>query len=120
MHVAAYIFIRFGTDAFMACEMITERKIMSAFISHHRCFLRDIGLNNWNYIGGACALDVERTHLLALAVNKRQYRVFVAVAATLNRALLAADECFINFNNPATAAHWRKLAGTEGFTNTVR
>ena len=107
-------------DALMACEVPAEREIVAAFVGHHRGFLRDIGLDNRNYISRAGTLDMERAHLPAVAVNERLYRILVAVAATLERAFLAADESFVGFDNPATPAHWRKLAGTEGFTNAVR
>src|ERR1700730_16071791 len=91
MHISAYIFIRFVTDAAMAREVLAEREIMAAFVGHHRGFFRDVRLDDRNDIGRACAIDMERAHLLALAVNKRQYRVLVAMTATLNRTFLAAD-----------------------------
>jgi hypothetical protein len=89
MNLAAYIFIRFVTDAFMARKVISEREIMAAFVGHHRGVFRNIGLNNWNDISGACAINMERANLPAFSIDKRQYSVLVAMAAPLNRAFLA-------------------------------
>ena len=105
VHVATNVFIGFMADALVAREVIAEREIMPTFVRHHRGFFCNIRLDDRDYISRACAIDMERTRLLALAINKRQYRVLMAVAATLNRAFLAADECFINFNNATNAAH---------------
>ena len=82
MDIAANIFIGFVTDALMAREMIPEREIVAAFVGHHRGFLRNIGLDDRDYIGRACSLDMERANLPAIAVNERQHSIFVAVAAT--------------------------------------
>jgi hypothetical protein len=43
----------------MACEVISEREIMSAFVGHHRGFLCDLGLDNRHDIGGARSIDME-------------------------------------------------------------
>jgi hypothetical protein len=74
----------------MAREMIAKREIMAALIGHHRGFLRDIGLDDRDYIGRAGAIDMERANLLALTIDKRQHRILVAVAAPLNGSVLAA------------------------------
>src|SRR5437588_7620004 len=43
----------------------------------------------------------------------------MAVAATLNRAIFAADESFIRLNNAAGAAHGRKIAGAHCLANAL-
>jgi hypothetical protein len=85
MHVSAYIFIRFMTDALMGREVIAEREIMAAFISHHCGFFRNIGLDDRGYIGHAGSLDMERANLTAVAINERKPRVLVAVATAFDR-----------------------------------
>jgi hypothetical protein len=46
MHIATDIFFVLVADAFMAGEMTTKRIVTTPFISHHRGFFRDIGLDN--------------------------------------------------------------------------
>src|ERR1700730_6749002 len=120
VNVAAYIFIGFVTDALMAFEMITEREIVAAFVRHHRSFLCNIGLDDRDYIGRAGSIDMERANLTAVAINERQHRILVAVAATLNRVFLATDESFVRFDNAASAAHWNNANGPHGFANALR
>jgi hypothetical protein len=55
--------------------------------------------------GRAGAIDMKRSDLFALAINKRQHLILVAVAATLDRAFLTANEGFIGFDNATNAAH---------------
>jgi hypothetical protein len=116
---AANVFIRFVTDALVACKMITEREIMAAFIGHHRGFLSDIGLDDRDYIGCAGSLDMERANLPAVAINERKHRILVAVTATLDRAFLPANESFICFYNFAFASHRRNADGPHGFANAL-
>ena len=68
-------------DALMARKVIPEREIVAAFVGHHRGFFRNIGLDDRDYIGRAGSLDMERANLSALAIDKRQNRVLVAMAA---------------------------------------
>src|ERR1019366_9095495 len=44
----------------------------------------------------------------------------MAVAATFDRAFLAADEGFVRFNDPTRAAQGREIARAHCFTNTMR
>jgi hypothetical protein len=115
----AHIFIGFMADALMAREMIHELGIMAAFISHHRGFFRNIGLDDWNDIGGAGSLDMEGARLPGLAIDKRQYRVLMAMAAPLDGSLFAPDKSFVGFDNSANPAHWRKRTVAHGFSNSV-
>ena len=62
---------------------------------------------------------MERANLPALAVDKRQYRILVAVTAASDRAVLTADKSFIRFNGAAHAAHWRKIASPHCLTNAM-
>jgi len=120
MNIPAHIFISFVADALMAREMTAEREIMAAFVGHHRGFLRNIGLDDRDNIGGACSLDMERANLPAIAINERKHRIFVAIATTLDRAIFAADKSFVGFYNATGSAERRKIAGAEGFANAVR
>lgn len=119
MHIAANIFIGFMTDALMGREVIAQREIVAAFIGHHRGFLRNIGLDNWNDIGGASSLDMERANLPAVTINERQDRILVAVAATLDRTFFTAGEGFIRFNYATDTAHWGKTTGPERLTDAM-
>src|SRR6202011_6216358 len=73
-------------------------------------FLRDIGLDNRDYIGRGGSLDMERANLPAVTINERKHRILMAMAATLDSSVLAPNKCFIRFNGAANAAHGRKIA----------
>jgi hypothetical protein len=120
MNGTAHIFLGFVADALMAREMIAKREIAASFIGHHRGFFRDVGLNDRNKLGRTHAIDMERAHLPAFAVNERKNRILMAVAATLDRAFLAADEGFVGFNNTASAAHGSERAIAHSLTNSMR
>jgi hypothetical protein len=118
--LTAHIFIRFM--ALMDCEMLAECEIVAAFIGHHCGVFCNVGLDDRDYIGSACPIDMERSGLAALAVNGRQHSVLVAVTATLDldRVLLAADEGFIRFDDAANAAHGLDTNNTHYLADTVR
>src|ERR1700730_763228 len=78
---------------------------MAAFVGHHCGFLCNIGLNNRDYIGRAGSGDMERANLPAITINERQDRILMAMPATPNGSVFAADERFISFNYAANATH---------------
>ena len=106
-------------DAFVAREVIAEREIMTAFVGHHCGFFRNIGLDDRDDIASTRSFDMKRPNLPAVAIDERQYRILVAMAATFDRAFFAADESFVRFDHAAHAAHWGKLARAHSFTDAV-
>src|ERR1700730_11292070 len=67
---AAHVFIGLMAYAFMAREVLAERKISAAFVGHHRRFLCHIGLDDRDYIGCARSFDMERANLPAATIDK--------------------------------------------------
>src|ERR1019366_3406433 len=120
MNVTAHIFIRLVPDTLMAREVSAEREIMATFVGHHGGFFFDICLDDWNDTGGASALDMERAHMAAVAVDKRQNRVLMAVATTLDGTFLASDKSFVRLDNTPGAAHRGQAPSAHGLTNSVR
>src|ERR1700730_8676089 len=90
MNVTARPFINFMLYAFVTHK--PRRAVVAAFVGHHRGFFRDVGLDDGNDMGGAGAIGMKRANLPALAIDKRQHSILVAVATPLDRAFLAANE----------------------------
>jgi hypothetical protein len=119
VNLAAAVFASAVIDIFMARKIIAQMRVLAGFVCHDRGFFRDVGAKDRHQMSGGRTFNMKAANLAA-ALDKRQDRVLVCIAAMLRHIPFLTDEGFINLDDPAAAAKWCKLTRAEGFTNAVR
>ena len=106
----------------MAGERFANFRIPSGLIGHHRRLAGDIGMNDRLQCADGGPVHVEAAGG-ASAFDKGKNNVAEGAAATrgiLGRALDLADESFVYFYSPTTAAHERERAIAHGLADAMR
>ena len=109
-------------DEIVSGKVLGEVGVLAGFVAHHVAFGVDVRLDDREQVGLSSSPDVEGHDPRAFraAFHQGHDRVLVGVAPADGDALLAADEGFIDFDDPTSAAEGGECAFSHRLANAVR